>query len=103
MAKILYFIPFAIGCILYTFLGLAVSFGAIDPFVWIALGMLCISGLLMNKGKCWGCVFGILVGILLIYMGTRETGQIIKETPFGIVICTYYVICAIVSYKRGRN
>lgn len=100
MKKILYFLPFVLGCILYTFLGVASSFGSINPFVWIALGMLLISGFLMNRKKWWGSVLGILIGILLIYMGNQETGQIIKETPFGIIMCIYYVICAVVSYKE---
>lgn len=100
MKKILYYLPVVLGCILYIFLGVVSSFGSINPFVWIALILLLISGLLMSRNKCWGCIFGILIGILLIYMGSRETGQIIKETLFGIVICIYYIVCALVSYKR---
>jgi len=100
MKKILYFLPFVLGCILYTFLGVVSSFGSINPFVWIALGMLLISGFLMNRKKWWGSILGVLIGILLIYMGNQETGQIIKETPFGIILCVYYIICAVVSYKQ---
>ena len=101
MKKVLYFLPVLFGTILYLFLGVASSFGSINPFVWIALVMLLISGILMDKNKWWGCVPGILIGILLIYMGTKETGQIIKETPFGIAICIYYIMCAVISYKSG--
>lgn len=101
MKKVLYFLPVALGTALYVFLGIASSFGSIHPFVWIALVMLLVSGILMDKNKWWACVPGILIGILLIYMGTRETGQIIKETPFGIVMCIYYIACAVVSYKSG--
>lgn len=100
MKKILYFLPFVLGFILYIFLGIVSSFGTINPFVWVALLLLLVAGLLMSRNKWWGCIFGILIGILLIYMGSRETGQIIKETLFGIVICIYYIVCALVSYKR---
>ncbi len=100
MKKILYFFPVALGGIIYIFLGITSSFYSINPFVWIALGLLFISGLLMNKNKWWGCIFGILIGIFLIYMGSRDTGQIIKETPFGIIMCIYYIICALISYKK---
>lgn len=103
MKKILYFLPFILGGILYIFLGIASSFGSINPLVWIALGMLLISGFLMNKNKWWGCVFGILIGIFLIYMGNQETGQIIKETPFGIIMCIYYILCAVISYRKGKT
>ena len=103
MKKVLYFLPVALGTALYVFLGIASSFRSINPLVWIALVMLVISGILMNKNKWWGCVPGILIGILLIYMGTKETGQIIKETPFGIIMCVYYIVCAVVSYKSGST
>lgn len=100
MKKILYFFPVGLGCIIYIFLGIISSFVSINPFVWGALILLCISGILMNKNKWWGCIFGILIGVLLIYVGSRETGQIIKETPFGIIICIYYILCASVSYRK---
>lgn len=54
----------------------------------------------MSKNKWWGCIFGIVIGILLMYMGTQETGQIINETPFGIIMCIYYIVCALVSNKK---
>lgn len=101
MKKILYFLPFVLGCILYIFLGVASSLDSINHFVWIALGMLLISGFLMNRKKWWGSILGILIGILLIYMGNQETGQIIKETLFGIIMCIYYIICAVLSYRES--
>ena len=100
MKKILYFLPFVLCCIIYVFLGIVSSFETINPFVWVALVMLLIAGLLMSQNKWWGCIFGIVIGILLIYMGTQETGQIIKETPFGIIMCIYYIVCALVSNKK---
>ena len=102
MKKILYFLPFFLGVIIYLFLGIVSSFGSINPFVWLALAMLFIAGLLMKDNKWWGCVLGIAIGILLIYMGNQETGQIIKETPFGIIMCIYYIVCAVISY-RGNS
>ena len=51
MKKILYFLPFVLGCALYVFLGIVSSFGSINPFVWIALVMLLVAGLLMKNNK----------------------------------------------------
>lgn len=97
MKKILYFLPVIIGSVFY----ITVSFlGTINPFVWLALLLLLTSGILMNKSKWWASILGILIGCLLIYMGTQETGQIIKETPFGIIMIIYYIICGGVSYKN---
>ena len=98
--KILYFLPVVIGWLFYLFLAIISSFGSINPFVWIALLMLLISGILLNKNKWWASILGILIGCLLIYMGTQETGQIIKETPFGIIMIVYYIICGVISYRN---
>ena len=68
MKKTLYFLPAVLGSVIYIFLGIVSSFAAINPFVWLSLILLFISGLLMNKNKWWGCIFGILIGVLLIYM-----------------------------------
>ena len=97
MKKILYFLPFILGCTFY----IIVSFlGTIDSFVWLALLMLLVSAILLNRNKWWGSFLGILIGSLLIYMGTQETGQIIKETPFGIIMIVYYIICGVISYRN---
>lgn len=100
MKMILYFLPVVMGCLFYLFLAIISSFGSINPFVWLALLLLLTSGILLNKSKWWASILGILIGCLLIYMGTQETGQIIKETPFGIVMIIYYIICGVISYKN---
>lgn len=99
LKKTLYFIPLIIGFILYTFISLVDGFNSINLYTLISLLVLFFSGILMNKKKWWGSFLGIAVGILLIYIGTKETGQIIKETSLGIIICIYYLICGIFSYK----
>lgn len=97
MKKNLYYLPVIIGFIFY----ITVSFlGSVNPFVWIALLLLLVGAVLLSKNKWWGCIFGILIGCLLIYMGTQETGQIIKETPFGIIMIIYYIVCGVASYKN---
>ena len=103
LKKALYFIPLIIGFILYTFISIVDGFNSINLYVWISLLVLFFSGALMDKNIWWGSFLGIAVGILLIYMGNQETGQIIKETLLGVIICIYYLICAIVSYKSKTN
>ena len=99
MLKIMYFIPFILGCLLY---GLVIAIGGlngIDPFVWIVLFILFVSGMLLKRNKSWGAILGILIGIVLIYMGTKETGQIVSETPIGIIMSIYYLACGGISFK----
>ena len=98
--NIIYFLPAILGLCLYIFIGILADFSSIGVGVWFALLSLIISGILMKNNRSWGAVLGIIVGAILIYMGNQETGQIFKETPFGIVMCIYYIICGIISYKK---
>lgn len=102
--RILYFTPFVLGSVLYVFLGFVFSFGSIHPLAWIVLIMLFISGMLMTKKKWWGSILGMIVGIFFIKMGSRETGQIFKETTVGVIVCVYYAIVAMITYgQRCRS
>lgn len=103
MIKILYYLPFIISLILYVFLGIISSFTSINLLAWISIILLFISGYLMNKNKWNGSIIGIVIGIILIYMGTKETGQVIKETYLGIIIFLYYSLCGFISYKKGKK
>ena len=47
-------------------------------------------------------MFGIVTGVILIYMGMQETGQIIKEWPIGIIFCLYYIICGFIAAKNRK-
>ena len=35
--------------------------------------------------------------LLLIYMGSQDTGQFINETPLGVIFVAYYLIFGLVS------
>ena len=74
----------------------------INPVVWLFVALLFVSGFLMIKDKWWGCMFGIVTGVILIYMGMQETGQIIKEWPIGIIFCLYYIICGFIAAKNRK-
>ena len=36
-------------------------------------------------------------------MGTKDTGQIVSETPIGIIMCIYYLACGIISFKINNK
>ena len=94
------FIPAVVWIICILIAVEALGFSSIDTIAWLITAMLIISALLMYKNKWWGCLFGIAVGAVWIYMGTRETGQIINESPVGIAVCLYYLICGSLCYKN---
>ena len=98
--QIAYFLPFILSIIIYlgaTILGLGLI--SIKEIVWIALFL--ISGFLLSKEKVWGCVFGMIPGIVFAWMSTNETGQVINiELPLGLIIIGFYVGCGIGIYRK---
>jgi len=80
MKKIVYYIPAATGVLLYGFLGILGSFTAISPWAWICVGILFLAGILMARGKWWGALPGVLIGIVLVLMSyislTRIAGEV---------------------------
>ena len=77
------------------------GFGAIHPDVWLCIAMLFLSAVLMARKKWFGCIPGIMVGILLIWMSFRSTGQVIDiEMPLGIALILFYIISGFISRKN---
>ncbi len=99
MKRILYFIP----AILYLIITiLALSKAAVTPVAWISLALLVIAGIILSIKQWWGCLFGIVVSIIVICSGTQEHGQIISEIPVGIILYTYYAIMGFVCYESRK-
>ena len=98
--QIAYFLPFILSIIIYlgaTILGLGLI--SMKEIVWIALFL--ISGFLLSKEKVWGCIFGMIPGIVFAWMSTNETGQVINiELPLGLIIIGFYVGCGIGIYRK---
>ncbi|WP_302925660.1 hypothetical protein [Holdemania filiformis] len=90
MAKLFYFIPAGLAGLFYVFFGGVLGdFGAINPLAWVCTALLAAGAVLMARKIALGCLFGIAVGALLIGMGLRETGQIVKEWPAGMLLIAY--------------
>lgn len=91
MKKVLFYIPAIFFTLLYGWLALD-GIGAIHPSVLVWLLLFWTAGILLGKGISWGGVLGFIPAIAFIYMGTQNTGQIISETPIGVVILLYYAV-----------
>jgi hypothetical protein len=104
MKKIIFYIPAMIFSFLYGVLAINNIFAiAISPIVIVWLALFFISGILLNKNVFWGSLMGALPAIHLIYMGTQETGQIINETPTGIAVLIFYIICGYFVYRKNKS
>ena len=98
MKKVIYFTPAIFGLMFYSLLALFSGFGAIHPVVWLCIAMLFMSAVLLAKKKWFGCLPGILVGVLLIWMSVQYAGQVIDiERPLGIGLILFYILCGAIS------
>ena len=101
MRKVLYFTPAIFGLVFYSLLVVFSGFGEIQPAVWLCIAMLFVSAILLAKKKWFGCVPGIVIGIILIWMSFQSTGQVIDiERPLGIALIVFYIFCGYGSDKR---
>ena len=98
--QILYFLPFILSLIIYlaaAFLGLGMI--SVKELIWLALFLM--SGFLLSDEKVWGCLFGMIPGIVFIWMSTNDTGQVINiELPLGLIIIGFYLGCGAGIYQK---
>ena len=100
MKKVVFFVPAIFGLVFYCFLTILSGIGAIHPAVWLCIALLFASAILIAKKKWFGCIPGILVGVILIWMSFQYTGQVIDiERPLGIVLILFYILSWLVSRK----
>ena len=100
--QFVYFLPFIIFIVVYiaaVIMGLGMI--SVKEVIWIALFL--ISGFLLSKEKVWGCLFGMIPGIVFVWMSTNDTGQVINiELPLGIAIIGFFVGCGIGIYRKNH-
>ena len=100
--QFLYFLPFIIFVVVYigaVIMGLGMI--SVKEVIWIALFL--ISGFLLSKEKVWGCLFGMIPGIVFIGLSTKDTGQVINiELPLGMIIIGFYLGCGIGIYRKSH-
>ncbi len=102
MKRLVYFIPSVIGLGFYSVVALSGK-GTIYPVAWVLVALLFVSGVFLCLNQWWGSIFGLLVGAVGIYLGTRDTGQIINEIAIGIIICAFYIISGIYIYRKQAS
>ncbi len=101
--QLLFFLPFILAIIIYLgamIMGLGMI--SVKEVVWMALFL--ISGFLLSSEKIWGCVFGMIPGVVFVWMSTTDTGQVINiELPLGLIIIGFYVVCGIGEYRKHAH
>ena len=101
MKKAIVFAPAAIFTVAIVALNIILKTFSPLWYAWVLL--LWTGGFIMNKGKTWGAVIGLLPGVHLIYMSTQYAGQVINiELPLGLIVVIFYLGCGFVIWKRNR-
>ena len=68
--KKIFYLPAILAGIAFCWFWIMIGFFGFEWFILIL--MLCLSGFLLNKGKIWGGIPGILVGIRVMLWGIEE-------------------------------
>ena len=103
MKKFLYLLPAVLICMLYMLLAaLAGGIGGFQPIAYLYIACPILAGIFLRRDKWWGCLFGIAMGAVLLYMGSQTTGQVMElERPLGLAFVIYYTIMGLVCYKKA--
>ena len=101
MKKVLFYLP----AVIYTIavIALNIVLWTFSPlwYAWVVL--LWLGGFLLNKGKVWGGLFGLLPAAHILYMSTQSTGQVINEAPLGIITAIYVLACMFAAWKKNSG
>ncbi len=105
MKKFLYVMPAVLICMLYALLAaLAGGIGGFQPVAYLYILLPIAAGVLLRKGKWWGCLFGIAMGALLVYNGMTAEPQVFAVFVAGLILAAYYtamgLVCAASRKKK---
>ena len=102
MKKVVFYLPAVVYTIAVIALNIILKIFSPLWYAWVVL--LWLGGFLLNKGKVWGCLFGLFPAIHLLYMSTQSTGQVINiEMPLGIITALYVIACGFLVWRKGEN
>ena len=99
MRKVLFYLPAVVYSIAVIALNLILKTYSPLWYVWVAL--LWFGGFLLNKGKVWGGLFGLLPAVHILYLSAQSTGQVISEAPLGVITGVYVLVCMFAAYKKN--
>ena len=105
MKKFLYIMPAVLICMLYALLAaLAGGISGFQPIAFVYILCPVLAGVLLRKGKWWGCLFGIAMGGIMLYGGMTAEPQMMLAFVTGLILAAYFsamgLVCAADSKKK---
>ena len=93
MKKYLYIMPAVLILMLYALLAaLAGGVSGFQPIAFAYIILPILAGVFLRKDKWWGCIFGIVMGGLLLWSGRDMMVAFIA----GLVLAAYYIVMGLV-------
>ena len=102
--KALYCFPAILYGGLIALIGFDTGFGSFQPEAWVYILLLITAAVLLCKNKWWGCIPGMAVGSLIVYLfETSNAHQHVNVNPVGIGVAVYYLAMGYFCYKLNRQ
>ena len=92
MKTLFYYIPPTVALLFYALLVLTSGLGSIHLMPWFFVILLFIAAFMLNNNKWWGSLFGVIVGVALVWMSFQYTGQPTAEKVIGYPMVVQYNI-----------
>ena len=104
MKKFLYIMPAVLIGMLYALLAaLAGGISGFQPIAFAYILLPVLAGILLRKGKWWGCAFGITMGALFIYGSMTALPQRMTGFVAGLVLAAYYIAMGLICAASQRK
>lgn len=104
MKKFLYLLPAAAYCGFFGYVGLRLGFDGFPALALLYAVLFIISAILLWKNHWWGCIPGIAVGGIMIYLfETSHDYHHINETQIGIWVIVWFVVMGLLCGLTGRR
>ena len=100
MKKFLYIMPAVLISMMYALLAaLAGGISGFQPIAFVYILCPILAGLLLRKGKWWGCLLGIAMGGILLYNGRNMMTAFV----IGLVLVAYYAAMGLVCAASRKK
>lgn len=103
MRKFLYVMPAVLICMLYAILTiLAGGIGGFQPIALVYVGFPILAAVFLRRGKWWGCLFGVAMGVILLYNGMTAQPQMFAGFVIGLILAAYYIAMGLVCAASDK-